>query len=228
MYFDSTILVLIPAFLFAFFAQTYLQSTYRKYSQIQGSKGYTGAEVARLILNDNGLHNVRIEPIAGELTDHYDPKDKVVRLSQGIFHSTSLAAVGVAAHECGHAVQDSFDYKPLRLRNAIIPITNIGSQLAMPLILVGLLMGLVGLAKVGVVAYSLMAVFQLITLPVEFNASNRALKIIDDHALLEGEERNGTKKVLQAAALTYVAALLSVLANILRFVLLIDRRDNNR
>lgn len=228
MYFDYTLFVFIlPAMLFALYAQGKIQSNYNRYSQVFSQKGYTGRDCARMILDQNGLTSVAIEQVQGNLTDHYDPRSNVVRLSQGVYNSTSIAAIGVAAHECGHAIQHATGYAPLKFRNSIIPITNIGSRAALPILLVGMLLGSDPLIILGIIAFSLMAVFQLITLPVEFNASNRALQIIDQKQMLVGEELTGAKKVLQAAALTYVAALASALAQLLRLISLTNRRRNN-
>lgn len=226
MYLDYTMFIfLLPAMLFALYAQSQVSSNYNRYSQVFSSRGMTGRDVARLILDQNGLQNIQIEQIQGNLTDHYDPRAGVVRLSQGVYNSTSIAAIGIASHECGHAVQHAQHYAPLVFRNAIIPITNIGSQAAVPILLIGFLLNSTTLIWLGIIGYSLMALFQLITLPVEFNASSRALQIIDQNQILTAEEHVGAKKVLNAAAMTYVAALVSALAQILRLVLLTNRRN---
>lgn len=226
-YFDPTMVLLIPAMLFALYAQMKMQSTYSRYSQVASSRGLTGAQVARFILDQSGLHNVPVEPISGQLTDHYDPRTKVVRLSQGVFQSNSIAAIGVAAHECGHAIQDAQAYAPLKFRNAIVPITNIGSNVSFVLFFIGFILGLPWLLRLGIIAFSLLVIFQAVTLPVEFNASRRALNIIEQGQLLVGSEYEGAKKVLQAAAMTYVAALLSVLSTLLRYVFLARSRDRD-
>lgn len=220
----SYLMIVVPALLLGLWAQSRVQSTYNRYSQVYSSRGYTGAQAARYILDQNGLADVVIERISGNLTDHYDPRSNVVRLSDGVYSSPSIAAVGIAAHECGHAVQHATHYTPLKLRNAIIPITNIGSKAAVPLILVGMIFSLYPLVMIGIIGYALIAVFQLITLPVEYNASSRALQAISDSYLLEGEEQQGARKVLSAAALTYVAALISSLAQLLRMLLMVNRR----
>lgn len=222
-YYDASILILLPALILALYAQFKVQSAYKQYSQVYSSKGYTGAQVARHILDSNGLHSVAVERVAGTLSDHYDPRSNVVRLSEGVYGSSSIAAVGVAAHECGHAVQHAKGYAPMKLRSAIVPVTSIGSKLSVPILLVGLFLGSSTLVLAGCVCYALMAVFQLVTLPVEFNASNRALAVIRQDQLLVGEEYDGAKKVLQAAALTYVAALISALAQLLRLLSLAGR-----
>lgn len=225
--FDWTyIVIVVPALLLAMFAQANVSSTFNKYSQVRSMSGRTGAEVARMILDSNGLNHIRIERVAGKLSDHYDPRSQVVRLSDSVYGSASIASIGVAAHEVGHAIQHATNYGPLGIRNAIIPITNIGSTLSMPLFLLGLVFNSDGLAIAGILLFSLVAVFQLITLPVEFNASNRALQTLDSYGYLSAEELGGTKKVLTAAAMTYVAALAVSLAQIFRLVLLFGR--NNR
>ncbi len=188
----------------------------------------TGYDAARLILDSNGLTGVRIEHIAGELTDHFDPTTNVIRLSGGVYGSTGIAAVGVAAHEAGHAVQYAKGYSPMKLRAAIIPATRIGSTLAMPIFLIGFIFSLYELAMIGIILYSLTAVFQAVTLPVEFNASRRALAALRSCGRLDGSEISGARKVLTAAALTYVAALASSLAQVLRLMLLIGRRNDRR
>lgn len=189
-------------------------------------RGRTAAEVARQILNDHGLTYVRVDQIAGELTDNYDPRTNVVHLSQGVYNSTSIAAIGVAAHECGHAVQHAEEYGPLRLRSAIIPVTNIGSSLSIPIFFVGLLLNFTLLMSIGILLFGLVTLFQLITLPVEFNASRRALATIEERGLLTDDETRGARRVLSAAALTYVAALASSLAQLLRLVII--SRGRNR
>ena len=222
---DMTYLVLVlPAFLFSLWAQMKVNSTFSRYSKVRSLRGLTGAQAARYILDRNGLTHVRIEQVAGNLTDHFDPRTNVVRLSQSVYNVPSIAAVGVAAHECGHAVQYAVGYGPMKLRAAIIPATNFGSKLALPLILIGLLFNSSQLLLAGILLFSLTAVFQLVTLPVEFNASSRALHTLDQQGLLTQEELAGTQKVLTAAALTYVAALLVALAQLVRMLLLYSRR----
>ena len=225
--FDYTwYLLVLPAFLLALWAQLRVKTTYAKYSKIRSARGRTAAEVARQILNDHGLTYVRVDQIAGELTDNYDPRTNVVHLSQGVYNSTSIAAIGVAAHECGHAVQHAEEYGPLRLRSAIIPVTNIGSSLSIPIFFVGLLLNFPLLMSIGILLFGLVALFQLITLPVEFNASRRALATIEERGLLTDDEARGARRVLSAAALTYVAALASSLAQLLRLVII--SRGRNR
>ena len=225
-FYDYTYIVLVPALLVALFAQFKVNSTYAKYSKVRNSRGITGAEVARRILDANGLWNVKIIHIAGNLTDNYNPATNTVSLSDSTYSSTSVAAIGVAAHECGHAVQHATGYVPIKIRSAIIPITNIGSSVGVILILVGLIFSAPSLATFGVVLYSAVAVFQAVTLPVEFNASARALKTLKQDFILEEDELPLARKVLSAAALTYVAALLSSIATIFRYLLLINNRRN--
>ena len=221
MYFDTSILVLIPAVLFALWAQSRVKSTYAQYSKEFAS--LTGAEAARMVLEMNGVNDVAIEAVAGELTDHYDPKTNVIRLSKGVYNVTSVAAVGIAAHEAGHAVQYAMGYGPIKLRTAIIPVTNIGSTLSWPLLLIGLALGSEMLASAGVLLFCAVVLFQLVTLPVEFNASNRALHTLSASGYLQEEQLAGAGKVLRAAAMTYVAALAQALAQLLRLLMLTNR-----
>ena len=224
---DYTYLILVlPAMIIALFAQFRVKSAFSRYSQERCVSGLTGAETARRILELNGIYDIRIEHIAGDLTDHYSPNEKVIRLSDSVYNVQSIAAVGVAAHECGHAVQYAVGYAPIKLRNAIIPVTNIGSTLSFPILLVGLILNFQPLVLVGIALFSLVTIFQLLTLPVEFNASRRALKTIDERGMLTQEEFAGAKKVLSAAAMTYVAALLTSLAQLMRLLLLYGRRRN--
>lgn len=232
MYIDWTYVVLVlPAMLLSLWASSNVNSTYARYSKQLNSRGMTGAEAARRLLDANGLRNVPVEMTEGELTDHYDPKANVIRLSAGVYGGRSTAAVGVACHEAGHAIQHSVNYAPIKIREAIVPITNLGAKLSMPLIILGLLLGsmsqlFIYLAYAGVALYGLCAIFQLVTLPTEFNASSRALASIEGMGLLQGEELDGAKKVLRAAALTYVAALAVTLMQLLRFALIVSsRRD---
>lgn len=227
-YFDPTYIVIIPALIFALWAQANVSSTYNKFSKIPTRSGMTGYEAARQILDSNGLMEVKIEQIAGNLTDHYDPKKNVIRLSDGVYSSKSVAAVGVAAHEAGHAVQYAQNYGPIKLRAAVIPATRIGSVLALPIFLIGLLFSIYELALTGIVLFSLTAIFQAITLPVEFNASRRALAALGSSAKLGSDEIDASRKVLRAAALTYVAALASSLAQIFRLLLIVNSGRRNR
>ena len=232
--FDWTLLVLVlPCMIFAMIASANVNSTFQKYSSQHSRRGLTGAEAAQRVLRHNGVTGVWIERVSGNLTDHYDPKTNVIRLSDSVYASTSTAAIGVAAHEAGHAVQYAKDYAPIKLRAAIIPITNIGSKLAMPLILAGVLLTFLGnfsqvLVDLGIAAFGLSFVFQMITLPVEFNASRRAMAAIEDAQLLTDEEQRGAKKTLKAAAMTYVAATAVALAQLLRLIVLFGGRGRRR
>lgn len=221
----SSIIYLLPALLFAMWAQYNVKSTFAKYSKVASDRGMTGYQAARLILDANGLSHVRIEQVAGDLTDHYDPKENVIRLSTTVHSVQTAAAVGVAAHEAGHAVQYATNYAPIKLRSAIIPVTNLGSSLAWPLVLIGILLSARPLAMLGVILFSLSVVFQLLTLPVEFNASRRAVAALENSGMSD-EGVGAAKKVLTAAALTYVAALATAIANLLRLISIVNR--NNR
>ena len=220
---DYSYIILIPAMLFALIAQAMVNGSFNKYNKVFTACGMTGADAARLILDANGLQSVRIEQIAGNLTDHFDPRTNVIRLSSAVYNSKGIAAVGVAAHEAGHAVQHAEGYAPMKIRSAIIPATNIGSRLAIPIFLVGLLFSY-EIAMIGILLFSLTAVFQAVTLPVEFNASRRAMAALDNSGRLTSSELSGAKKVLTAAALTYVAALAASLSQILRLLLIANRR----
>ena len=230
MYFDWTYMVIVlPAFLFALWASASVKSTFRKYQKQHSSRGITGYEAAKRILHANGLSHIRIERISGHLSDHFDPRSQVIRLSDSVYGSTSTAAIGVAAHEAGHAVQYATNYAPLKLRNAIIPITTIGSRLAIPLFFIGFLLSSVdslylGIAYAGLIGFGLSVVFQLLTLPTEFDASRRALAAISNQGILSMDELAASKKVLRAAAMTYVAALAVSIAQVLRFLVLLNRR----
>lgn len=227
-YFDWTYLILIPAVILSLWAQSNVNSTFRKYAKVQSRRGNTGAEIARKILDMNGLYQVRIERIAGNLSDHFDPKANVVRLSDSTYASTSVGAIGVAAHEVGHAIQHATAYAPIRVRNSIVPVVNVCNMLSMPILLVGLLFSsFSGLIDVGILLFSATVLFQLITLPVEFNASRRAMDTLRGQYLLDDDEAKGAGKVLRAAALTYVAAAVSSILSLLRLILLFGgRRDD--
>ena len=231
--FDTTYLVLVlPCIILSLWASSNVKSTFKRYSTQHSIRRLTGAQAAHRVLSVNGVHGVRIERISGELTDHYDPKSNVIRLSDSVYDSTSTAAIGVACHEAGHAVQYAADYAPIKLRAAIIPITNIGSRLAMPLILLGLVLSFLGemsyfFVYLGIACFSLSLVFQLITLPVEFNASRRAMNAIADSDLLTVEEQKGARKTLTAAAMTYVAATAVALAQLLRLLVIFGRRRDD-
>ena len=218
---DLTYLILIPAILFSLWAQARVKTTYARYSK--AFAGLTGQEAARMVLEMNGVTGVTIEQVAGELTDHFDPRTNVIRLSRGVYDVTSVAAVGVAAHEAGHAVQYAVGYGPIKFRAAIIPVTQIGSYLSWPLLLIGLLMGNETLAFAGVLLFAGVVLFQLVTLPVEFNASNRALEALDASGYRQEEQLDGAGKVLRAAAMTYVAALAQALAQLFRLLMIANR-----
>ena len=223
---DPTILLLIPAMIFSMWAQFKVKSAYSKYSEVDSVRGITSDQAARSILDSNGLTNINIEHIEGQLTDHYDPRAKVLRLSESVAGNTSIAAIGVAAHECGHAIQDKENYAFLRFRNSIVPVVNIASTLSMPLFFIGLLMSWLNLIDLGIALFCGVLVFHLVTLPVEFDASARALRILSDTGLLEGNEIYGAKKVLSAAALTYVAALVMTILQLVRLLALRNSRRN--
>ena len=226
---DWTLILLMPAMIFAFVAQARVQSTFQKYDRVHSERKMTGADVARRILDLNGLYDVKVEYVRGHLNDHFDPRTNVIRLSDATYGSTSVAAIGVAAHEAGHAVQHATGYAPIKLRGAIIPVTQFGSRLSMPLFLIGLLITGFGMIDPaigeilmfgGIILFSLSTLFQLVTLPVEFNASSRALRTLEESNILYGDEIAGAKAVLSAAAMTYVAALATSLAYLLRFILI--------
>ncbi len=218
------IILVVPAIILSLIASANVNSTFKKFSKVASRAGLTGAESARRVLAANGVYGVKIESVSGNLTDHFDPKTNTIRLSESVYGATTVAAVGVAAHEAGHAVQYAVGYSPMKLRAAIIPVTNIGSTLSWPLILIGILLSSYSLAMLGVIAFGFSTVFQLVTLPVEFNASSRAINAIEGMCATE-EEVKGARKVLRAAALTYVAALAVSLANLLRLFLIVN---NNR
>ncbi len=226
---DPTYFLVIIGALISLWASARVKSTYAKYSKVRSMSGMSGAEAARQLLDSAGLYHVRIEHISGNLTDHYDPKSKVLRLSDTVYGSPSVAAIGVAAHECGHAIQDAREYAPLRFRNTLVPVANFGTQAAWPIILVGILFGSSQfLLNLGILLFSLGVLFQLVTLPVEFNASRRALEILENRGILYGEEIGKTKKVLSAAAMTYVAAAAASLLSLLRLIILFGgRRDRD-
>lgn len=220
MYYDSTYILVIIGLLISMIASWNVNRTYKKYSKVWNRAGMTAEEVAAKMLKNAGIYDVRIERVGGNLTDHYSPTDKVLRLSDAVYGSTSVAAVGVAAHECGHAIQHNEGYFPLNLRAVSVPVANIGSKLSIPIIFLGLLLGLSGLAEFGVWLFVFVVLFQLITLPVEFNASQRALRVLGDNRILVDDELSDARKVLIAAALTYVAALLSAVLQLLRLIML--------
>lgn len=223
------ILVLIGALL-CLGASAKVKTTYSKYSKVRSMSGMTGAQAAERILRNNGILDVRVEHIAGQLTDHYDPSSKVLRLSDAVYGSTSVAAIGVAAHECGHAVQHQVGYAPLKIRSSLVPAANLGSKIGLPLVIVGLLLGGTGsaLAEIGVWVFALAVLFQIVTLPVEFNASSRAMKMLEQYGILGVQEVGKVRKVLGAAALTYVAAAASSILQLLRLVMIVNGGNNRR
>lgn len=220
-------MILVPAMLIALLAQLNVSATFNRYSRVASRRGLTGAQAAEAVLRAHGVYDVRIERVSGRLSDHYDPRSNVIRLSDGVYGSTSVASLGVAAHEAGHAVQYAQGYGPIKLRTAIIPVCNIGSQLSILLIVLGLIFYFPALFGVGVILFAVAVVGQVVTLPVEFNASRRAMASLRDAGLLEQEELRGARKVLTAAAMTYVAALLVSIAQLLRFLLAFGGRRRN-
>lgn len=229
-YYDWTYFLVIIGALICMLASARVNSTFNKYSKYRSMTGMTGAQAAERILNYAGIYDVAILHVSGNLTDHYNPKQKTLNLSDSVYNSTSVAAIGVAAHECGHAIQHQQEYAPLSIRSAIVPVANIGSQLAWPLILIGLFISSntgVFFINLGIIAFSFAVIFQLVTLPVEFNASGRALRILGDTGILAESELPYTKKVLSAAALTYVASAASAILQLLRLILLTNRRRND-
>ena len=219
-FWDMTMIILIPAVLLSAYAQMKVNSTYQRYSRVPSTSGMTGYDVARYILDKNGMHDIPIERISGQLTDHYDPRSRVVRLSADVYSSNSLAALGVAAHEVGHAVQHDTGYMPLYVRNTIIPVTQIGSYVSMPLFFLGLIMSYAPLVKLGILCFGAIVFFQVVTLPVEFNASARALRTLGAEGIMDKAELQGTGRVLKAAALTYLAAALMAVLQLLRLLLI--------
>lgn len=227
MYFDSTYFLVLIGVVICLLASSRMKSTFRKYSGVRNHSGITGREAAEQILHRAGIYDVRVERVPGELTDHYDPGSKVLRLSDSIYSRTSVAALGVAAHECGHAIQHQVGYLPLSIRGALVPVVNFGSTIAWPLILMGMFIGSRSsslLINLGILAFSLAVLFQIVTLPVEFNASGRALKILGESGLLYPDEVNSARKVLTAAALTYVAGAASAILQLLRILILTGGR----
>jgi len=225
-FWDSTYILVILGAVICAIASWNVSRTYKKFSKFNNGKGLAAEDVAALILHKAGIFDVKIERVRGSLTDHYSPKEKVLRLSDTVYGSTSVAAIGVAAHECGHAIQHNVKYFPLKLRSASVPIANIGSKIYWPVIIIGLILGYMEVAQIGVLLFSFVVLFQLITLPVEFNASKRALSVLSERKLLIGGELKGAEKVLRAAALTYVASLFSSILQLLRLILL--TRGNKR
>ncbi|KUL03654.1 MAG: Peptidase membrane zinc metallopeptidase [Synergistales bacterium 54_9] len=225
-FFDPTILLLIPGLILAIWAQMKVKGAYAQYSRVMARNGMTAKDVARRILDENGLYNISVERTAGSLTDHYDPRGKVLRLSETVYNSPSIAAIGVAAHEAGHALQDAGAYAPLKVRNSIVPVVNLGSGMAFPLFFIGFLFGAPVLMDVGILFFVGVLVFHLVTLPVEYNASGRALKILSGTGILAADELKGARAVLNAAALTYVAATVMAALQLVRLLLLRGMRND--
>lgn len=224
--FDSTMIILIPAVILTIYAQSKVQSNFAKYLRVPTQKGYTGVQVARRLLDQHGLQNIPIELSIGKLSDHYDPTKQILRLSQEVYEGHSVAAVSVAAHEVGHAIQHANGYIPLSLRNMVFPIARFGSSAAWPLMMIGLLIPSLGsLMNIGILLFGMAVLFQIITLPVEFNASSRALELLDTNGFVVENEIKGSKKVLQAAALTYIAAMASGIAQLLRLIMIRNRNN---
>lgn len=226
-YIDPTYLLVIIGALLCMAASANVNMTFSKYSRRSNRSGITGQEAARRILMHAGITDVRIERIGGSLTDHFDPRNRVVRLSDSVYNSTSVAAIGVAAHECGHVIQHSTGYLPIKIRSAIVPVVNIGSRLSLPVIILGLVFSSFDLVNIGIILFGLTFAFQLVTLPVEFNASHRALSILESDGMMYNDELKCARKVLRAAALTYITAAVSTLLQLLRLVLLFGRRSDD-
>ena len=230
----GSMIILIPAILFTMYAQSKVNSNFRRYSNVRNARNMTGAEAARRMLDANGLGNVQIEQVRGSLTDHYDPRKRVLRLSQSVYGVKSIAAVSVACHEAGHAVQHAESYKPLKIRNSIVPLVNFASSLTWPLVILGIVLLANGsymgdlLFNIGVITMLAVILFHTVTLPVEFNASSRALKQMDELGIITEEENTGANKVLKAAAMTYVAALATAIANLLRILAMTGSRDQRK
>lgn len=224
-YYDSTMIILIPALIISFIAQMKVNTTFEKYSRVRSQGGSTGEQVARRLLDSKGLFDIPVELVQGKLTDHYDPVNRVMRLSSDVYYGTSVASIGVAAHETGHAIQHQENYAPLKIRNTIVPVANLGSNLSWILLILGFILGISGLVKTGIILFSTVVLFQLVTLPVEFDASSRAISMLEGTGTLYGEEIKGAKNVLSAAAMTYVAATLTAISQLLRLIVL-SRRDD--
>lgn len=225
--FDWTYLMVLAGAVLTMIASAKVNSTFQRYAKVRSMCGMTASQVARRILDRNGLADIPVEHVSGNLSDHYDPTHRVLRLSDSTYNSPSVAAIGVAAHECGHAIQHSQHYAPLSTRNAIVPVVNLGSTLSWPMILLGLIFGFTGFFKVGILLFSFSLIFQIITLPVEFNASSRAIAILENSGMLYEDELKGARKVLSAAAMTYVAAVVATLLSLLRLIILFGGRRNN-
>ncbi|MVX64539.1 peptidase [Clostridium chromiireducens] len=224
-FFDPTMILLIPAIIISFWAQTKISSTYNKYSEVRTMNGYTGQQIARMMLDEAGLFDIRIEVVNTKLGDHYDPANRVLRLSPDVYAGGTISSAGIAAHEVGHAIQHKEKYTPLVVRNSIVPVVNVGSGLSWILFLAGMFLGLKGLTTLGILLFSGVVIFQLITLPVEFDASTRALNILKSRGILYGDETKKAQKVLNAAAMTYVAATLMAVSQLIRLIAISNSRD---
>ncbi|WP_294385623.1 zinc metallopeptidase [uncultured Clostridium sp.] len=225
-YFDRTMILLLPAIIISFWAQSKVSSTYKKYRTVRTMNGYTGENVARMMLDAAGLYDVPVLETSGELTDHYDPRSRVIRLSRDIYHGTSIASAGIAAHEVGHAIQHQQSYKPLVLRTSMATAVNFSSQASIFIFMIGLLFSIPVLTNIGIIFFTVAVIYQLITLPVEFNASRRALNILESRNILYGNEVNGAKNVLTAAAMTYVAAALMSISQLIRLIAISNRNND--
>ncbi|NLK93795.1 MAG: zinc metallopeptidase [Clostridiales bacterium] len=224
-YFDPTMIILIPGIIISIIAQSMVSSAYRKYKNVGTMNGYTGEQVARLMLNEAGLYDVSIEVVNRELGDHYDPRDRVLRLSPDVYSGRTISAAGIAAHEVGHAIQHKEAYAPLTIRNSIVPVANFGSSFSWILFFIGLFLSIKPLVTIGIILFSTVVIFQIVTLPVEFNASHRALNILENRAILYKEEMSGAKKVLTAAAMTYVASVLMSILQLVRLIAISNRNE---
>ncbi len=227
-YYDPTYILVIIGAILSIIASSMVQSTYSKYSKVRSMSGMTGAQVAEMILKNKGIYDVRVDRVSGNLTDHYNPKTKVVNLSDSVYNSQSVAALGVAAHECGHVIQHHENYVPLSIRSMLVPAANIGSKAGIPIILLGILLGYnTVLVQIGIWVFALAVLFQIVTLPVEFNASRRALVCLEEYGIVTRDEKSKSAKVLRAAAFTYVAAAAAAILQLLRLIMLFGRRDND-
>lgn len=225
-FYDSTMIILVPALIISMYAQFKVNSAFQRYSKVFSKRGITGAEIARMLLDEAGLYDIPVELVPGKLTDHYDPTKRVMRLSNDVYYGNSVASIGVAAHETGHAIQHKESYSPLIIRNTIVPVVNISSSASWFLFFIGLVFSVPSLTNLGIILFSAVVIFQIITLPVEFNASARAIKILDSRGILDKEELYGAKKVLKAAALTYVAAALTAISQLLRLIALSNKNND--
>lgn len=223
-YFDPTYVLVLVGVVLSLAASANVNGSFRKYSRVLTKRGFRAEQAADMILRASGIFDVTIQPVSGNLTDHYDPRSKTLRLSDSVYGSSSVSAIGVAAHECGHAIQHANGYAPLKLRTSLVPIVNFASRISMPLILIGLILGYLGLTKLGILLFASVLLFQLVTLPVEFNASARAVRILDSQNILYDDEVGAARRVLRAAALTYVASVIATALQLFRLVLLANRR----